>query len=240
MLYNLNISEVLGRAWELTKRHWLIMIVVSIAVNLFVQLLSGLLGGSTAIMVALNQLQNGGQPDPAAIVTLVTSQMGSTILLNIVQLVLMVGVIKLYLDKAEGSEEDFTLKPWQQEPMTYVKYVVVGLVTNIICGIGYLLCILPGIFLSARLQFATLAVIKNPQIGIVEAIQYSWNITEGNTLNLILLVVSFFVMAIVGLLCCCVGVIVADVVVNFASVVAFLTLAANNNTAKPAGVYGNN
>lgn len=239
MTYNLNISNVLGQAWELTKKNWLIMIVVTVCVSLIVQVLASVLGGSTAAMAILTQMQAKGENiDPMAIVPLMTANMGSSILINIVELVLTVGVTKLYLDKAQGSEADFTLEPWHQEPMTYVKYVVVGLITGFITGIGFVCCILPGIFLYARFQFAALAVIQNPQMGIVEAIQYSWNITDGNTLNLILLAIACFVLGLVGLLCCCVGVFVAGVVIEFAGVVAYLMLAQNNQTSAPSAPSG--
>lgn len=88
-------------------------------------------------------------------------------------------------------------------------------------------CVLPGIYLSARLSYAGMMILDNPEIDILEAIKKSWNMTEGNVWNLILLSILFLFVVLAGLVCCCVGFFFAAAITLFAEAIVFYALKPN-------------
>ncbi len=66
-----------------------------------------------------------------------------------------------------------------------------NLVLGITLGIGFMLCIVPGVFLSTALMLATPAVVLHPA-GPIEALSISWDRSEGHRWGLLLLLVVCF------------------------------------------------
>lgn len=115
------------------------------------------------------------------------------------------------LSSVDGKKEFFSVKkishffPHMREVWQYIGLVVLLIV---IVSVGFLLLIVPGIYLSIRLMFAKQAYIDH-KAGILDAIRYSWNISKGSifwTLLLVeivsalLFVVGIFAGFIIGLI----------------------------------------
>ena len=58
----------------------------------------------------------------------------------------------------------------------------------------------------------------------MDGIEASWKSTKENDITLCLLFFVFILIMILGVLCCCVGMFVAEILVSFAVVVCYLTL----------------
>lgn len=214
-----NVSEICGKAWQIFKENWLMLTAVMVVIMIVQNVISSIFGGNPANVVDYN--------DPQAVLKSLNYGPGQFIGALISEC-LQFGFAIMMIHIVKGKACDFSIDFWKQEFMSYVNYVVCSFVVGIVVAIGLCLCIIPGIWLASRLCFAPWAIANNPQLGFTDAIKQSWTITNGYSLNIILLGLTFLVIAIAGLLCCCVGVIPASVVISLAECVAFLILASES------------
>lgn len=104
-----------------------------------------------------------------------------------------------------------------------VNYIVGSIIVALIVIGGLILLIVPGIYLAIRLsQFPFLIVDKN--LGAIEAIKGSWNMTKGNVINLIIFEFFCLVVVNVGLFALFVGLLVAVPVTIVAAIYVYKML----------------
>ena len=99
--------------------------------------------------------------------------------------------------------EDFT-KVFQR----FGEIIVVGILIALIASIGFVLCILPGIYAKIAMVFAFPLVIAKG-VPAVDAIKASFNVVNKNFVEVLLLVLALFGVGLAGLLLCGVGLLVA-------------------------------
>lgn len=121
-----------------------------------------------------------------------------TLLLLVVTLVFTVVMLRaLYADIDDVPSEEHT----RDLARTAVVTVVVSVIVSVAVGIGFVLLVIPGIFLGVSLVFAQAAVVIE-DAGVVEALKRSWSLTSGNRIRLfalgLLLVVAGAVVGGVG------------------------------------------
>lgn len=225
------ISEVFNSAWELTKRYWAIGLACVVGTSVIQYVVNSMCGPNPLDTMAFTQqMQNNPDNiDFSSLMGFYGSIARGSFVSNVVSVLLTAGVVKLLLDIARGTRSEFTLDAWKLGFNTYINYLVTSVIVGFIVAIGYLFCILPGIYLQARLHFASYCVIDR-NAGIGEAISTSWQRTSDNGLNLSLLIVCFFLVTIAGFLCCCVGAFLSMIIINFAAVVCYLTLFTDDET----------
>ena len=220
MVY-LSISDVIDRAWDLVKRYGLILVIVYFAIIFLQNVVGRLMAPPIDPDVLMTALQTN---NIAAIESLYLSNPMGTVVELVLSAVLFLGLCNCMLQLAKGTDNEISFSHWKLDLSVYVKYVVVNFLVDIIVGLGYLCCILPGLFLQARLSFAKIHAIDCPNEGILDHIEASWEMTRGNSMTLIgLCLVQFFII-IVGLILCCIGVLPALVLVAFSDIVAYLIL----------------
>lgn len=88
---------------------------------------------------------------------------------------------------------------------TFLFYLGTWIVYLVIVTIGSFLCILPGIFLAVRFMFAPMIAINHPELTFSEAFSRSWQMTKGHFWQMIGLYLLVILINILGLICCCVG-----------------------------------
>lgn len=216
-----SVSDVIDRGWNLMVQHGIVLIVIFVVIELIEQALSHAFSPAVdpdAIMEAVQSqdfqgLMEAYKVNPTA-----------TILIYILELVMMLGLIKLCIGFAKGSTASVSFDAWKQPFKVYVNYIGVSILYRIIVGIGLICCIIPGIYLAARLEFAEYRAIDHPEEGIMGNLGGSWNMTRGNVGNMILLVIASFFICMVGLLICCIGVFPAVILCYFAEITAYLIL----------------
>lgn len=222
----LNVSEVTGRAWELAKKHGII-------IALFI-LVAGMVNGG---------IQNMGFPwqsyfeaiaenDTDAMLAIAESAGGFSIfqlLGSIISNIILMGVMNTVLLLTCGKMSSTDISGFKMPVMNYVNCLIVQFLVGIIIVIGCLLCIIPGIFLAVRLHFAWIHVLQHPEDGISGAFEKSWNMTKGNFWNLFLLGLLSILICIAGFICCCIGVYFAEAMIFFMLAVTYFTLANNTN-----------
>ncbi|MEE4350058.1 MAG: hypothetical protein V2J26_07505 [Pacificimonas sp.] len=98
-----------------------------------------------------------------------------------------------------------------------VPAIVVGLLSAVAIGIGFLAFILPGLFVFGRLWLALPALVSGSSEGFIEPLRDSWTVTKGSVLRAVFLIVVVVAAAI--LLSIPVAVLSAvDMMVGFATV----------------------
>jgi uncharacterized membrane protein len=100
---------------------------------------------------------------------------------------------------------------------------VAGLVITILVSVGLVFLIVPGIFLAIIWSFTNLIIAETNQ-DFWTAMQTSVTLTKGYRWEVFCLCLALIVVAILGLLACCIGIVVAQAVgaVAFALVYRFL------------------
>lgn len=94
--------------------------------------------------------------------------------------------------------------------------------------VGTLLFIVPGIIVFLRFSFFQQAIVEK-NLGVIDSLKYSWELTKTNTINLLgLSILSGFVF-LAGLLCLVVGLVVAIPTIFLANLIAFRYLHRGKN-----------
>ena len=138
-------------------------------------------------------------------------------------IVFVVGYNQYILQSVRGNSE-FNFNLWKQPYMLYVNIALAKIIVGIIVVLGFVCCILPGIYLCARLQYTTFNLIDNKEDNAFTAIGKSWDMTKGNGLTLFGLQFIYLGIIIIGLLCCCVGIFFAPVVITFIEAAVYFAL----------------
>lgn len=221
-----SVSDVLERSWELTKRYGIVLVIVYFVLYLIQYFVGNLFTPAIDVDALQSALED---QDFNAIMKMYYSNPTGMILSAILSAVIMLGFINCLLQLAKGTADEVKIDHWKLDINVYVKYVVIAIVVKITTTIGYCCCIIPGLFLDARLKFAAVRAIDCPEDDIMGCVKASWNVTSGNVMNLIFLVLAEIAIVIIGFMVCCVGYLPAVVIVSFADVVAYLVLSGYYN-----------
>lgn len=221
-----NVSEVTGRAWELSKKQGLIIAVVLLGANHISQLF---------VTLGFQMGPYWGdidENDPDALLEIISSinslnVIGIT-LSSIVAIAITAGILGIVMKMIKGSMTKFDLSGFKMPVVTYANYILANIAVTIIVFIGTCFCIIPGIFLGVRLLFVGCHILEHPEDGFTGAFEKSWNMTKGNFWNLFLLGLLAVLICFAGFLCCCVGLYFAEAMVYFMLAVAYFTLYSND------------
>jgi len=235
---NLSVGECINSAFEMSKKHGLLLALVFVAqslVSYFLQTIFSF-GNSMSQSDIMEQGQRlgerMGQGDTEAITEYLqllgqTSNPIGSFLSSIISFVFTIFIANLTLGLVSGRFQSFTLDAFKMPVMTYVKFFVVSLLCGIIIGLGLVLCLIPGIYLGCRLMYAPYVVIDEPDTDVMAAIKKSWAMTADNVFPVFLLSLAFIGLAFVGLLCCCVGMFYASAITALATAISFYVLKPN-------------
>jgi hypothetical protein len=210
-----DIGEVLTAAWESFKVHWGIIIGAAIVTGILSMVPGGI---STGIQVALNDPHD---PNGASLVSVIIGLVFSLIGF-VVQSFLQIGLIRIFLTVARGQAPEFgTLFSGGNVLLPFL-----GMMFLMLLGIGFsaILLLIPAIILALGWSLARFYVVDQ-EMGPIEALKASWNATIGQKGALFLFGLVAFALGLAGLLACCVGAVVAGMVVSVAQAIIYLRLA---------------
>ena len=180
-----SISEVCSTSWQRLKSQ--------------IWVLAGLMIGITIIYVIFS-----------ACTTLAQGSVVGSIVANLLSAVIScffaLGYIKNIFQALDGDEPQ--LSAYRQQARKIITYFVANFLLGIIFLVGLVLLIIPGIYLSLRLQFAT-AFIVEEDAGIIESLKRSWEITRGQEMSLFLLMLATIGFLLLGLIVFGIGIFVA-------------------------------
>jgi uncharacterized membrane protein len=105
----------------------------------------------------------------------------------------------------------------------WISFAFLGLIKTVLILIGFLLLIVPGIYLSVRWMFAELLVIDKG-LRPLEALKASSELTKGYRWKLFLFSLVMMILILVGFLALGIGAVVASIVSMFAIIKIYFTL----------------
>lgn len=188
-------TNLISAACEYMNKHWLVFIAITVVSGVITSALSG---GST---ININNIDtNNIQSVLQELQKSVNSPLAY--LGRLIDMLFTAVVLKMAYNAIDGKKVDFDA--FKMPAMNYVNYVAASILVGFICAIGFIFCILPGIFLSVRLQFAPYYTIDRG-LNVVDAIKASWHDTESNFWHLLGADILIGLFMISGLLLCCVG-----------------------------------
>lgn len=179
------ISEVFSTSWKYTKSQ--IWVLAGLFIGYFI----------LSSIISLFGMPAQGSMVGKIVVNLISAIIGC---------IFMLGYFKNMFQTLDGEEPQFSA--YGQQSRKIITYFVASLIMGIAVSIGIILLIVPGIYLAIRLQFYS-AYIVEEDCGIMESLQKSWKLTEGQVMPLFLLFLAMIGIAIVGCILFFVGLFVA-------------------------------
>lgn len=150
----------------------------------------------------------------------------------------MLGYLKNLFQTLDGIEPQFSA--YGQQARKIVTYIVMALLYSLILMVGLIFFIIPGIYFAIRLQFAP-AFIVEENMGVIDSLKMSWNITKGNIGQLFLLWLAMTGICILGLIVLIIGIFVAVPLIYMMYCYTFRKLYPNplalQNEEEAAGSY---
>ena len=106
------------------------------------------------------------------------------------------------------------------ELWAYPQYLLRMIGASILYGLivlaGFVLLVIPGIYLALRLQFYSYYIIDK-DAGAIDSLKMSWKVTEGNMINIFLFMLLLVALNILGAIVLLVGLLVT-IPVSFVAV----------------------
>ena len=217
----IEISQVMSQAWELSKKHGLIValfvlvgsMITSVCSTLFFpwgDYMDALVSNDSQSMVEILDSQNG-------------LNMGKVIGIVLVALYTM-GLYRMVLQLTKGELSTPSLSAFKMSVLNYLKVFLAQVLVLAFVSFGSLFCVFPGIYLLVRFFFVPMHLLEHPEDGIVGAFSASYKMTSNNLWNLLGLGFISYGIMIAGYLCCCVGWLFSSAVCYFMMAVAYFTL----------------
>ncbi len=196
-----DLRSAFAAGWACFKQHglWLSLayLVIGICVGIIAIMTVGysfvglLVSAASDTVNGMNAWLVGGSGFVMSLVLMV-------LVLSLLGLVVEVAMDNLSLGLMSGRFEKLTFDAAKMPMWLYVKAFVVNLLVGLLCTLSLALFVVPFFFIAPRIVFAGLYQLAHPEAGIMESIAASWRMTEGNTLMLLLFLVSMVALSYVG------------------------------------------
>lgn len=170
---------------------------------------------------------NTGKVETTGFFTNLIAQELVSLIVQVVAMILTAALIKLALNYVDGKSLDIgeAFQGWDK-----LQVVLASILVSIGTFVGFLLCIIPGIIFAFLTVYTTYYVVDK-NMGAVDAIKASINLTKANVGNLVLFFLLSLVVVVIGACLCGVGLLVAWPVVAIAGAYTFRVL--NNEPVSP-------
>lgn len=207
------VEEVLSGGWAATKQHWPALV------------LGPVIGGIVASLPGqVIQFASGGAPNPFALEgsfaqkQSISLQVATTVIGMCAQAFFQGGMIKLSLQAARGGSPSLT-EMFSGGPV-YLRLLGANFLMMLVIMLGTVALIIPGIILGLGLAMTPYYVV-DAGMGPVEAMQASWKAMVGHKGSLFGFLMMGILVSLLGLLACCVGVLVSYAVMQTAMAIIF-------------------
>ncbi len=204
----MTLNNVLKDAWEIGKKNcgFLILfgLVSAICSSLTsrsdgqnsIKVLKKIAEGDMQVAEALQELSKNSPMSSVDIILLIIG-----VLLSLYVTIALYRYVKKIVDEEDVNFKELINSSAKVYGMFFVKYLLLGLAV----GLGYMLCVLPGIYLVVRLAFVPYIAANEPELSVSETFSKSMNLTKGRFWQLLGYGIVAFFIVIAGFLLCCVG-----------------------------------
>jgi uncharacterized membrane protein/phage FluMu protein Com len=208
-------GDVISTAWEITKRNLGFLVALILVAGLLNILFS--LPATVMNVMAEMQKQQNGQDNVALKLFAGLWQIPS----NLFSIFLTCGQTMIMLKLARG--EQAALGELFGGGRFFLRMVLCSIIFGIAVVLGFVLCIVPGIIVALALSPFAMVLIGEDLPGI-ESLSRAWELTKGNRVTLLVLGFAGIGIAILGLLACGVGLLVAIPLIAMMNAVAYLRM----------------
>jgi hypothetical protein len=195
-------SELVSASWEIFGKHAPVLIGANVVVALAVQL-AQFPGVVVSALCAMAHVQ------PALVSGWMSPVMRGAISFPFVMLAsafFNVGIVRLALQAARGEDPQFGVV------FSGLDRVLPMLGLNLVMGlgivVGFILLVVPGVILSVAWSMAGYYMVDQ-NLGPIDALKASWEGTKGARAALALVFLAGMGILLVGMACCCIGMIAA-------------------------------
>jgi hypothetical protein len=198
--YQLDIGGCIRGGWELVKKNFWPIVGITALIMLITVGINQVFGLFTR--PAVNAIITEHRVSPGGILIIVLT----TIVSAPVYAVFMAGLFKYYLKLIRGEGAGIG-DAFSGFGPSIGQLVLLGLVMNILTIIGYILCLIPGIYLAVA-WFFSIPLVIDKQMGFWQAMELSRKMVGKHWFLMFgfLLVYGLLVMA--GIIACCIGIFV--------------------------------
>jgi hypothetical protein len=218
------IGEVLSAAFDAFKVNWAVLVL-----SYFLVYIIGMIPGQLpTILVATGAVDN-----QSAAYWGVFS--GSTLVGILIQTFFQVGLLKIWLASARGGQANFA--ELFSGGSRYLPLLATTFLVGFIVGLGFVLLIVPGLILMVGLGVAQLYVV-DAGLGPIEGMKASWEATKGQRLMLFLFAIVLVLIAVAGVLACCVGIFATVPLAGVAGSTVYLRISGRGGPPAPAQLGG--
>jgi uncharacterized membrane protein len=142
----------------------------------------------------------------------------------IVNVFVGIGFVSLALHAHDNIEQATFSDLWR--PQFFLNYLGTTILILLVCIVGFVLLIIPGIIAALTFYFSNYLVVDRSMTPIA-AMKESARITKGNRLNLFGLLLLLILLNLLGAICLLVGLLVTIPITTLAVVHAYRTLSGN-------------
>lgn len=201
--------EWINQGWEMYQKqlgNWLLLSLTTIVITLIPLLFFGIFTGG---MAGLMGVMRGNRIDPTEIQAMIS---GTSILMSLISVIIGAIISAFFyagLFKAASKQlrgEQISINDLFSGGEHFGSMVVATIIISILTQIGCRLCLIPGMVVIG-LFFFTYPLIVNRGLGPIEAMKTSLQVTGQNWLMFILFGTVVYIVAGIGILACCVGII---------------------------------
>lgn len=235
---NIDLDTIWGLSWNQTKKYALYFIALYFVMYICSYIVSMCFNTSSMVMMLVNNMSSYGSPELMAEKFLATyvSMLPMMILGSLVSALITayfnVAIYRLLIDGVRDLKLDITDR-LKNAYKGYLSYIIATIVLAIIIGVGNLFCLLPGIWLTVRLLFVPIIAANKPEQSISDTLSESWNLTRGHFWKLFGYGILAILINIVGVLCCCIGVLFTYVITQFMMANLYCTLSGEFDKEEP-------
>ena len=172
-------SSAIKTGWKLTKENRTLLFKVMLTI------------GALEVVSAVSNVKKVATSTDVLLVLLSTAT-------GIASAVLIIGLMSISLKLVRGEKalyEDI-LPKWH----TIWRFALVSIITGVITLIGFVLLIIPGIYLMLRFALVKFLIIDRKNVGIIEAMHESSNLTLGVKWELLGLLLVILLINILGVI----------------------------------------
>ena len=198
--FNLDIGACISRSWELLKAHFWPMVGISALIMVISAAINQIIGLGSRSAVQTMILSRHVTPFGISMVTF-TSLLGAP-----VYTVLTAGTFKYYLRLIRGEQATIG-DAFAGFSAAAGQLILLGLVTGILNLIGFLLCLIPGIYLSVSWVFA-LPLVIDRGLGFWEAMEVSRKVVSKHWFITFAFLLVIGLLGACGAIACCIGILV--------------------------------
>lgn len=183
MQQTFTVSEVVKNSWDALKKQIWVLVGLYVGFTILSGLISLMISPTSILMTLI-----------ASVISIVISAIFS------------MGYYKNIFQALDDLEPQFSA--YGQQAPKFLTFFLASLIAGIAISIGMFLLIIPGIYIALRVQFFGCFIVEE-NAGVIDSLKRSWNMTEGNVMQLFILALAQIVIGIVGFILLGIGIFVA-------------------------------